>query len=408
MLDASDPRFEKTRALLDQGWEAFRAHRPVGELAALRPGLVVLDDESPNAFVAPDLTSGNAGFAVMVQTGLFRGDGDDDGAIGVMMHELQHAIGLHVVADVKDRLRRFYVAPPTGEPIGMHEQDDATARRFGVAWRGGADEVGSFTDTALGGLPLGGQLEIAFDAARAQGMALNPAACTASDARYAALRSDILTSVDAISGAITLDGGQLPARVAGTLAAIRNECLAGFTRDFIEVVAALTGGTVEAIEAGLTAEDKALVKGKHVMDGIAALALDRRAKMRALEVEFETTTGRPWSALRYFSYEEDADDVSVPVLRAAQFDPSALGPFLVSLLAPAAVTRCHALLDERTVPPYGVDLLDEHHSICWRAHHIRQVAESTGKRASRPVPHVEVASPARLPIPRRLSDRLAY
>ncbi|MDQ3367292.1 MAG: hypothetical protein M3680_17860 [Myxococcota bacterium] len=408
MLDASDPRFVKTRALLDEGWAAFRAHRPVGELAPLRPALVLLEDESPNAFVAPDLASGNAGFAVMVQTGLFRGPGDDDGAIGVMMHEFQHAIGLHVVGDVKDRLRRFYVAPRTGEPIGMHEQDDAMARGFGVAWRGAAEEVGSFADAALGGLPLGGQLDMVFDAARAEGRTLNPAACTATDARYAALRGDILASVDAVSGVITLDRGPLPARIAGTLAALRNECLAGFSQDFIAVVAALAGTTVEAIEAELTAEDRALVKGKHVIDGIAALARDRRAKLRALEVEFEAATDRPWSALRYFSYEEDADDVSVPVLRGAGFTPDALGPFLVSLLPPAAVTRCHALLDERKVPPYGPDLVDEHHATCWRAHHIRQVAESTGKRAAQRAPQLEVTAPARLPIPRRLSDRLAY
>ena len=66
LLGPSDPRWAKTRALLDDGWAAFKANRPVGMLREKRPALVLLDDSTPNAFVAPDIATGNAGFAVMV------------------------------------------------------------------------------------------------------------------------------------------------------------------------------------------------------------------------------------------------------------------------------------------------------------------------------------------------------
>ncbi|HEV7558498.1 MAG TPA: hypothetical protein VGO00_23675, partial [Kofleriaceae bacterium] len=42
-VSTSDPRFAKVRAALDKGWDAFKSHRPVGELGNARPGLVIVD-----------------------------------------------------------------------------------------------------------------------------------------------------------------------------------------------------------------------------------------------------------------------------------------------------------------------------------------------------------------------------
>jgi hypothetical protein len=146
----------------------------------------------------------------------------------------------------------------------------------------------------------------------------------------------------------------------------------------------------------MSAHDKQLVKGKHFIDGFTALVADRRATMRAAETSFTTATGRPWSALRYFSYEEDADDVSVQVLRAAGLDPAGEGGFLLAALGDLRV-RCEAILDAGEVPPYGANYADEHHATCWRVYHVRQLAK-LGKVAARPVPAPAVEHAPRLPL----------
>jgi len=90
LLDASDPRFAHVRELADRGWAAFSKARPVGQLAEKRPAVVLIDDDTPNAFVVPDLASGKAAFSIQVQSGLLSLGASDDSVLGVMMHELQH------------------------------------------------------------------------------------------------------------------------------------------------------------------------------------------------------------------------------------------------------------------------------------------------------------------------------
>ena len=406
LLDASDPRWASTRKLLDDGWAAFKASRPVGDLRDARPALVLIEDPTTNAFVAPDLASGKAGFAVMVQTGLFESGGTEEGAFGVMMHEFQHAVGLHVVGDTKLRIRKFYVAGKGGEPIGRFEVDNPTVREYGEGWLAIADEIGIRNDAPLGGLPLGGQIAFILDAAMQQAGEMQTATCTSARMQLASLRDAIKATVDPISGALALDA-TIPDRVQQVLQDLRTGCFASFTADLIHVGATLGNTTPEMIEAAMTPEDIALVKGKHVVDGIAVLTADRRAKMRAIESAFEAKTGRPWSALRYFSAEEDADDVTVPVLRHAKVQPDAIGPFFVSFLPDEAEARCQSMLDRREVPPYGIDIQDDHHGTCWRAHHVRQFAEHTSRQATRPT-YFDVAPRRTLPFPRPLRDRLVY
>jgi hypothetical protein len=399
LLPETDPRFAKMRELLDRGWEAFRTNRPVGKLANIRPALVLVDDDSVNAFVAGDAPSNKAGFAVMVQTGLIALNGTDDETLGVMMHEFQHAIGLHVVGDVGQRLRRFYVANGT-EPIGKDMVEDMRAKEAGVAWRAAGEEAGPFSNAELGGLPLAGQLDKVFANVVGRGAAGNPMGCMGPVDALDALRAELVGNRDPLSGAFLGNLAGVRARVDATLAGLRDQCLAGVDVAFAQAIAQMFGLDPAMVEAGLSPEDKALVDGKHIIDALAALALDRRAKMRAVEQKFTSESGLPWSSLRYFSFEEDADDVSVPVLRGAGLDPTGNGKFLFSVLQGNEKTACGQVLAKGQVPHYGVDLADEHHSTCWRVHHIGAVAKDSA-RARRDMPAASpVKEPARLPIPR--------
>ncbi len=409
LLSPEHPLWASTRKLLDDGWDAFRANRPVGRLNKHRPALVLVDNPEPNAFVVPDLETGKAGFAVMVNTGLFSTGASDDGAFGVMMHEFQHVVGLHIVADTKDRLRTFYFASATHEPIGTQQSEDATARDFGTTWRTLADEGGRFHDERLRALPMGGQLMTMLRAAFTHAGTMEIRACSDARAVLSSIANDLAGGMDSISGEISV-GADIPARVDSAMATVATACFAGFTPDLIEVVAQMVGQPRDVIEGGMSADDIAMVKGKPIIDGFSALLLDRRAKLRQLEALLPMQTGRPWSALRYFSAEEDADDVSVTVLRAANVEPPhAIGEFFVSFLDAEGQERCKDLLARGVVPPYGADLVDEHHGSCWRAHHVRQFSES--RKRTRRTDHSTGRNPivhTPLPIPRPLSELVMH
>jgi hypothetical protein len=370
----SDPRFQRMREILERGWQAYKKTNPLADLAAHEPLLVVLEDPTVNAFVMPDLESGKAGFAVMVQTGTLDAEGLDEAAMqGLVMHELTHAVRLHVVPEVRERIRRFYLADD-GEPLGFEQVDDPVARQHGDAWRGFASEVGPFASAELGGVPLGGQLSQIF------GTVISPRkedpACVEPLAALRSLADDLTAHISPLDAGLHLEE-PMRDHIDAALAAIRDQCLADFPDGFIEVVAGIAGVTPEQIRASLTPEDLAMVDGVHFIDAIAALAIDRRSKMRATEEAFATASGYGWDRLRFYSTEEAADDATVPVLHEIPLDPNGLGSFFLrALLDPETSAACSAIIARGDTPPYGADLSDEHHATCWRVDHVRALAAS--------------------------------
>lgn len=377
VLPTTDPRYQRARELADRGWAAFASVRPVGELAGMRPAVVVIEDPSVNAFVMPlDLTASKAAFSIQVQTGLLDVDATDDGRLGVMMHELQHAIGLHVIAGVRDAMRRFYVAPGGPEPVGAFQPDDARPRAAWTAWVERSNEVGAWSDPELRGLPLTGQLKTILDQAVRLADPDQSAACAPARAAVSALGAELLGHHSAIDDTIAVPKG-FGLRVDAALARLRDDCMGELELDFFDVLATIANVPASEIEAHTPPEDVALVKGKHVVDAIAAVTIERRAAMRDLEARFEADTGHPWTALRFFSMEESADDTSIPVLRAAGLDPAGLAGFFLPAFLGDEAAACEARIADGTTP-YGVRLDDDHHGNCFRVAHIRQLATSGG------------------------------
>jgi hypothetical protein len=411
IVPATDPRFAQMRDLLDRGWAAYQETNPVGDLAAQSPALIIIEDPTVNAFVIPDLETRLAGFAVIVQTGLLAQDATDQAMLGLVMHELQHVVGLHIVGDVSDQLRRFYIAAGD-EPFGFEQAEEATAREHGTAWRALAEEAGPYPLEELGGLPFGSsQLDQILNTVLSSIEQPDAEPCAAPLATWSALFQDLASRVSPLDSALLLDG-PVRAEVDAALAGLRDECLFDFPSSFVDVVARISGATPEEVRASLSEEDLALVEGVHVIDAIAALMIDRRARMRDIEVAFADAAAQPWSAIRFYSYEEAADDATVPVLHAMELPADGLGDFLFDAQPAAARPDCSALLDGGDTPPYGADLADEHHATCWRVHHVRDLAASgvlTGA-ALRPsaARRAPVARRRPLPIPPRLSDLVMY
>jgi hypothetical protein len=364
-----------------------------------------------NAFVMPDIDSGKAGFAVMVHTRTLDTEGLDDAAmLGLVMHELTHAVRLHVIPEVGDRIRRFYVAAD-GEPLGFEQVDDPVARQHGEAWRGFAGEVGPYDTEELGGIPFGGQLSQIL--ATVLGPRKEDPACAQPLADLGSLSDDLQARISPLDFGLHLDQ-PVRARVDAVVAAVRDQCLADFHDGFIEVVADIAGITPEQFRATLTPEDLAMVDGVHFIDAISALSIDRRSKMRAAEAAFYAAAGQGWDRLRFYSTEEAADDATVPVLHAIPLDPQGLGAFFLgALLDPDTSATCSAILAGGDTPPYGADLSDEHHATCWRVDHVRALAESgvLYPPEDDPSQYLRLAPPApRRPrlIPPRISDLILY
>src|SRR5262249_33063122 len=148
----------------------------------------------------------------------------DEQVIAVVMHELQHAIGLHGVGDVAERLRRYYIAPPGSEPFGSDQPDDPATRQRVEAWLLIADDAGDLGDVELRGLPHGGALDRVFQAANAQRLAEDPAHCQAPLAALQNLYGSIGTHASLLDGSIDLTGTNAPTVIANVLTDLQNQC----------------------------------------------------------------------------------------------------------------------------------------------------------------------------------------
>ena len=410
VLSAGHPDFTRMRSLLDQGWDAYQEINPVGDLAQFSPALIIIEDPSINAFVVPDLDTGNAGFAVVVQSGLLDQPFADEAMLGLVMHELEHAIGLHIVGNVRDELRTFYIAGDV-EPFGFEQVEDPTALEYGTAWREFASEAGPFTQEELGGLPFGtSQLDQIFNTVITAESEANPAACGGPAEDLEQLIFEIGQNFSGLDADLDLSSGPFREDVDAVLIALRDECLADFTDTFIDVVAQIAGVTPQEIRSSLSQEDLEIVEGVHFIDAVAGLAVDRRVRMVELEEQFEDETGTLWDSLRYYSFEEAADDATVPVLENMALPANGLADFLFDAQDPSTRAACNELLDLGETPPYGADLSDEHHATCWRVDHVDDLAESgvLSRRALRQDRAKGRPSTRARLIPRRLSDLIVY
>jgi hypothetical protein len=376
----TDGRFAMMQSLLDEGWEAYQAAHEVGDLKDKRVQLVLVTNDERNAFVVPEFPSlEKAGLAVMVNTGLIDFNAPKEQLMGIVMHELEHAIGLHVVKGVKERTRRYYIAPAGAEPLGFEQVDDPIARAVVEDWLFYSDDVGYMTDVELAGLPMpdAGVLGKAFVEIVKQRRMAAPAACQASVQQLEQLYMAILQTRDPLSLGIALNS-TAPMTIVNVLTKLRDECFMGVTGDAITHVARVTNTPEAQLRASLPAEIRAAVEGNTVIVGIHNWVNRERIKMREAEARFQMMTGQPFSRARYFSTEEAADDSSVVTLDAMGLPADGIGLLLPRLQN--IEETCRPMVNAGAAIPYGEDLTDDHHATCWRAGHAKQVAANISPR----------------------------
>jgi len=357
----TDPVFSKARTLLDRAWEMFRTDVPLGKLAEQRLAAVVIEDPDLNAYAMADGAPGKAGFVVQMNRGLFTHSMTDDEIIGVLLHEIAHIVKLHVVTEVKERTRRYYIAS-SPEQIGATTPEVERAKHAGTAWREAAGLIGIISDPALDAAPFDGNLGALWS---------NYGAGTCSMAVWSVHAATDSITNDRLSGGYTLPS-DLSARIGSALAAVRT-CSGSDPKTLRAKLAELHPDWPAYLTPLLAADELALLDRPY-LEATLALTAKRRAELRAIEIGFTSATGAPWSALRYFSTEEEADDYAARIAARHHLatDGSA-GPSLVVLAEQRPA--CEAAIAAGTTP-YGARLTDEHHGDCWRVMHARQIASA--------------------------------
>ncbi len=366
---AEDPRFVRARALLDRAWATYQAEAPIGKLAESKLALVLLDDPSANAWVTSDPELGQAALSVQIHTGIFLDGFTDEDLLGVLFHEIAHITKLHVFPDVKDTKLRYYLAEG-GEPIGALQPDQPRVRAFADRWLDLANFAGSYATSGLDDLPYGGNIDDLFSLYLQQ---VAPGCTTAANAVYELYNTFRPSPID----------GSLTIAAAGTATIDR-------TLDALSTCVAPQNQTMQAFLDAQPPEwrayaleqiapDETWLLAENAFEVITLLANDRRGKLAAIESELARTLGQPWSAVRYFSTEEEADDISVRMSQAAKMPEPGVSGFMLDAIGEHRAA-CEQHITAGTVP-YGVDLADTHHGTCWRVAHARQLALPEGTSA---------------------------
>lgn len=365
-VPAEDPRFVRARALLDRAWATYQAEAPIGKLAESKLALVLLDDPSANAWVTSDPDLGKAALSVQIHTGIFLEGFTDDDLLGVLFHEIAHITKLHVFPDIYDGTQRFYLAVGE-EPLGSIQPDNMRVRELATRWIELSPIAGVHSTPALHDLPLGGNLEILF----ANYLAQVPAQC--GEAAAAVNHLYTLFPASPIDGAITIDAAGTAA-IDRTLDAL-GACVAPSAQT-MEAFLATQGAEWQSYVMSVIAPDEMWLLAEDAFEVITLVASDRRGKLAAIETKLHTDLGQPWSAVRYFSTEEQADDIAVRMSQAAMLAEPGVSGFMLDAIGDHR-GGCEQLIATGKVP-YGVNLEDDHHGTCWRVAHARQLATPTG------------------------------
>jgi hypothetical protein len=383
-LPETDPLVVRARALTDRAWAAFVAMNHLGKLAEMHVGVVVLPDPTINAFVSGSMDSTKAVLSVQYHTAILAPDIGDEELLGVVWHELTHATKLHVLPEVYDRTLRYYVADGV-EPIGAFQTDDARVRQQVETWDGLAGLAGPYARPELLDLPIGGNLGALFNWM----LQMHQPSCPTEVAETTTLLGEIGAGESSADEDIALDAAR-SAQIHSVL-----DRLATCTRNSALSISQLTAGDdgwANYLHSVITTDEQWLLDEADGVTALQILAGDRREKLRALAGGFQREIGTPWAAARFYSTEEEADDMSVRITTQQSFAAPGVSLLMHRVLSNPA--QCDEVLGKHAVP-YGVHLEDPHHGTCWRIAHAQQVAESTGSSARREVAAMPMWTPTK-------------
>ncbi len=380
-----DPRYALAEQKVAIMWSAFQKVLPRDtEGLSAPPRVVIVDREDVNAYAVFDpklrcadgAPEGCSPHVFVVHTSSLVPIADKrvrgEGLEGLFAHELAHHVLKHSWPGNDAKITKYY--PATAKTFGFETPDDAVARATAAAWLEHANAVGPYPLEELNGLPLSSFGPGVFWMTRSflvqKGKAVDPEACARVD--LDGFKKVLVAHVAPETQAMDDDAATRAAFDAASKKLIAEEraCVANVPGSLTSIMAEQFGVPAERFEQGMGPEDKAIIAAApSAYDALLALTKARYAAMRALDV----------SAVRAYTYEEQADDVAVNVLFQAKRDARSLATFFRWIvLDEAARRRCDAVLRAGDEPPYGV-LTDQHHAACWRVDHANKLVTRLSK-----------------------------
>ncbi|HEY4057987.1 MAG TPA: M48 family metalloprotease [Kofleriaceae bacterium] len=371
-IATSDARVRRARMIANRVWGYMAASRPLGDLAQLPLAVEVLDNDQANAFVAPASKNAMA-LAIFINTGLLSDAYSDDAIAGTLAHEIGHLLGLHGFPEVQASFSTYYIAGDD-EPLGLEQQPNAALAAALAPWLADAAEVGGDHRAQLGDLLYTGQRGRSF-MALAQNVNDIAGDCAPS---AIALMGTFNAAIDQLTLADGLDlDGAAGTSLANALSTFQT-CMRGTSTTYNDLVSAMAQSLTFA--EPLRSDETSLADA-NVVETFTQIARMRRTELAQLEASITAKFSTPWSSLRWYSWEEAADDVAV---RYSQLDKLAEPgtALLAGLVLGDRLAACEAARVSNTVP-YAADLAEPHHALCWRRDHAFRYAAKLATQSAR-------------------------
>ncbi|MFN0252864.1 MAG: M48 family metalloprotease [Kofleriaceae bacterium] len=372
-LPETDALHVRARALTDRAWAAYAAVNHVGKLADARVSVVVLQNDVINAWVTGATDETKVALSVHFHSAILAPELGDEEILGVVFHELAHITKLHVLPEVHAQTMRYYLADGA-EPIGAFQTEDTRVRPHVEAWVNMAAFAGPYTRPELSDMPFGGNVGALFTWM----MESLESACPAQVAAVRTIQSELAANVSWLDDDVVANA-QHKVRIDTAL-----DLLGACSRTNGPVsIAQLTLGATdwtEYLRSAVPVDEQWLLDESDGVTALQILAGERREELRAAALTFQREVGAPWTAARYFSTEEEADDLSVRVTKAQKFADPGVSTLMRRMMDDKG--PCDGALASGNVP-YGIRLDDSHHGTCWRIAHARQMAASGDSSARR-------------------------
>lgn len=367
----TNPLQARARKLLDRTWDAYKQYYALGKLEEIHMAALVIDDGAVNAAVTADPDTQRQLATVFFNSGILAPEYTDDMIIGVVAHELGHMVRLHSYGDVGNSIIAYYAAGST-EPIGAVQRDQLRLRAYGTRFQDLARLGGADSRAELGGLPTGGHTMNLLLTLVEQFETSTNTTCKTNAATAREVWSTVVSEI-ALDESVKIS--------ATTQAdAARVQTLLDACKSTVGTLQEYMNANPGSIDAAMIYSPHPELAAQNVVDAIFAATTTKRAALRALATEFQQKEGKPLGLLRYYSAEEQADDIAVRVTKKAGTMSVGAADLTRKSLGAELATECDTLRSKGMVP-YGIHLNDDHHGACWRIAHAHQYAKSLGYAA---------------------------
>lgn len=351
-----DPRYAAVEQATAAMWEAYRKLLP-RETDGLEapPKVLLVERDDVNAYptldwICPAPADDCLPHAIIVHTAALDGRGSVAGTrgrplAGLLAHELAHHVLKHLMQPDGGMISGFYYAS-AAPSWGWQRREDPAAVAAAEGWLPLAALAGNFQLSELHGLPFPGSIrDMALEDVRREEAAKWPNECErarqSKNDLVALLKENVDT--DAVTTAWTQESRKA-LDIAGARAAdAYATCLKHTARRPAEVPGA----------------EGAAIAATSYFEAVKELTLHDNARLRGMDV----------SKIRFYSNEEQADDIAHAALLRGGEDPRSLASFIrLNLMTPKARDACDATLASGAEPAYG-SLHNRHHARCWRRWH---------------------------------------